>query len=504
MSNDRAITSGNWTISDIREILQSGDRLFIDADVLNRVEENREFLEKKIDEKGNPIYGINTGFGSLCDTVIPSEDLAKLQRNLVLSHACGTGDEVAPELVKLMLLLKIKGLAQGFSGVRPVLLEKLAALYNNEILPIVFEQGSLGASGDLAPLAHMSLPLLGEGMVRYNGNKVSAIDALASAEVAQLELKAKEGLALLNGTQFMSAHGVWVLMKLEQLGLWADVIGALSLEAYNGRLDAFDALLNDVRSHPGQAITSSNIRKVMEGSSLEVSSAYTQDPYSFRCMPQVHGACRDAWIYVKNVVETEVNSVTDNPTVFDKDGKVISGGNFHGQPLAMAFDYLAISVAELGSISERRVYKLISGTRGLPGFLVENPGLNSGFMIPQYAAASVVSQNRQLAVPASVDTIDSSNGQEDHVSMGANGATRLVRMVNNLQTILGVELLTAMQALDIRGKSSSDQVEELRKAFRQEVPRVENDRWMHPLMQKSAAFIGNHDPRNFFGGLETE
>jgi histidine ammonia-lyase len=451
----------------------------------------RNYLDEKIKRHDKLIYGINTGFGSLCNTAIEEDDLEQLQRNLVLSHACGAGEEVPQELVKRMLLLKVLGLAHGHSGVQVETVERLIYFFNHSILPVVYQQGSLGASGDLAPLAHLSLPLIGEGEVYFQGKKHLAAEVLKALHLEPIVLRSKEGLALLNGTQFMSAFGSYAVSRSLQLWSNWNAIAALSLEAYDGRLNPFQANVNEIRNQQGQIEVAGVFRKLLEGSELILrEKQHVQDPYSFRCIPQVHGASKDAIDYATQIVEREINAVTDNPTIFPDEDDVVSAGNFHGQPLAITMDFLAIALAELGSISERRVYKLISGTRGLPAFLVANPGLNSGFMIPQYTCASIVSQNKQLCTPASVDTIDSSNGQEDHVSMGANAATKLFRVVENCFTIQGIELMTAAQAFEFRRPmKSSNKIESLHAAFRKEVKFLENDGYLHPEIIKSATFV---------------
>lgn len=491
---EHRISSEHLTLTQLSEIVNTGAAVSLSQDAIDRIVKCRQYLDQKMETHAAPIYGINTGFGSLCNTSISNEDLGTLQKNLVMSHACGTGDEVPREVVRLMLLLKAQGLSYGNSGAALETVERLLDFYNNDIQPVVFQQGSLGASGDLAPLAHLSLPLLGLGEVYCAGERMSAADMLSRFNWKPIELKSKEGLALLNGTQFMSSYGVWCLLKLRKLSIWADVIGSISLDAFDGRIEPFNDLVHLVRSHAGQLATARTIRNVLEGSEMVArKKVHVQDPYSFRCMPQVHGASKDAIAHVENVFTTEINSVTDNPTVFVDEDLVISAGNFHGQPLALALDYMAIAAAEWGNISERRTYQLIGGTRDLPPFLVANPGLNSGFMIPQYTAASIVSQNKQLATPASVDSVESSNGQEDHVSMGANGATKAYRVVENLERILAIELFNAAQALEFRNEKSSPFVQELVAAYRQEVAFVEDDKLMHNEIMKTIAFLQSFD-----------
>lgn len=487
------ISSDVFTIEKLNEILTQGKKIQLSEEARANIENCRAYLDNKMAEHKDPIYGINTGFGSLCNVKIDNENLSKLQENLMKSHACGTGELVPEEIIKIMLLLKVKSLSYGNSGVQLETVERLIDFYNNDILPVVYTQGSLGASGDLAPLAHLSLPLIGEGEVYADGFRQPANKVLEKYGWEPIKMKSKEGLALLNGTQFMSAYGCYVMIKSKRLSYLADVIGAVSLEGFDGRIEPFNELIHFVRPHKGQIETAQFFNEMLDGSELiKRDKEHVQDPYSFRCIPQVHGASKDAIDYVDRVFKTEINSVTDNPNVFYKEDIIVSGGNFHGQPLALALDFLGIALAELGSISERRTYQLISGLRGLPAFLVSNPGLNSGFMIPQYTAASIVSQNKQLATPSSVDSIVSSNGQEDHVSMGANGATKALRIVENLERILAIELMNATQALEFRRPAkSSDFIESFVKIYREEVPFVDVDRILHYDIEKSIAFLNS-------------
>lgn len=483
----------------IENIIASRAKLSLSDEAKNAIKDCREYLDKKMASHDAPIYGINTGFGSLCNEKISHEDLGKLQSNLVMSHACGAGEEAPSEIVRLMLLLKIQSLSYGKSGVQLETVERLIEFYNKEITPVIYQLGSLGASGDLAPLAHLCLPLLGLGEVYYKGLKKSTSEVYEELNLKPIQLKSKEGLALLNGTQFMSSYGVWCLLKSLKYSELADLIAAVSLEGFDGRIEPFTDQVHQIRPHKGQIQTANNFRKLLQGSEIiKRGKAHVQDPYSFRCVPQVHGASKDAINYVASVFLTEINSVTDNPTIFPEDDIIVSAGNFHGQPLALALDFLSIALAELGSISERRVYKLISGQRGLPAFLVANPGLNSGFMIPQYTAASIVSQNKQLASPACIDTIDSSNGQEDHVSMGANAATKAYRVVRNLERILGIELFNAAQALEFRRPAkSSPIIEKFVSDFRKTVPFVKEDKVMYTEMAKAADFVKECEVADF-------
>jgi histidine ammonia-lyase len=488
------LIDNEWvSITEIDQILHDNIKLELAVNARSAIQQCRTYLDEKVARHDKLIYGVNTGFGSLCDTAVSNDDLETLQRNLVLSHACGAGEEVPEGLVKRMILLKILGLSHGHSGVQVETVERLIFFFNNDIIPVVYQQGSLGASGDLAPLAHLSLPLLGEGEVVVSGQRMTSTEMLRKFNLEPIILRSKEGLALLNGTQFMSAYASFSVSNAEKLMRQFTLTAAISLEGYDGRIEPFGIQVNGVRNQKGQIEVAKNMREILSESEIaQQVKIHVQDPYSFRCIPQVHGATYDVITYCKGIVEREINAVTDNPTVFPNEDDVVSAGNFHGQPLALSMDFLAIAMAELGSISERRVFKLISGNRGLPAFLVADPGLNSGFMIPQYTMASIVSQNKQLCTPASIDTIDSSNGQEDHVSMGANAATKLYRVIENLYTIQGIELLNAFQALEFRAPlKSSARIEKVRKAYRQEVEFVEKDCYLKPLMDQSRVFAKN-------------
>ena len=489
------ISPHNVTIEELLELLNKGKRLSLSPESTGLINKCRLYLDNKLEKSTSPIYGITTGFGSLHNKTISRDQLNKLQENLVKSHACGTGALVMDEIVRLMLILKIIALSKGLSGVQVITVQRLIDFFNEGICPVVLEQGSLGASGDLSPLAHLILPLLGEGEVSYEGRRIKSKAILKKFGWTPIVLQSKEGLALLNGTQFMSAYGVYIISLAERLSAFADIASAISLEAYDGRPDPFFESVHKIRPHKGQIETAKVFRKLLRGSQLMARhKPHIQDPYSFRCIPQVHGASKDAIKYAKSVILTEINSVTDNPTIFPDEDLIVSGGNFHGQPLALIFDYLAIALSELGSISERRVYRLISGQRELPEFLVANPGLNSGFMIPQYTAASIVSQNKQLSTPTSVDSIPSSNEQEDHVSMGANGATRLLRVAENLERLIAIELFTAVQALEFRRPlRSSVYLEETVAAYRKRVPFIKNDKLMYDEIAKSVEFIRTFD-----------
>jgi len=478
-------------IATIKNIFKENGRIALSEEAEKRITKCRKFLDKKLATEHTSFYGINTGFGALHNTKISPRDYSKLQTNLLRSHACGAGEEVPKEIVRLMLLLKIQSLSYGHSGVDISTVERLADFFNHHITPVVYQQGSLGASGDLAPLAHLCLPIIGEGEVYYKNKRVTTKQLYKELKWKPLSLKPKEGLALLNGTQFMSAYGLRILMQAEELAKMADTIAALSIDAYDCRLDPFDELIQFVRPHHGQSNCAAFILQLLQGSKIKLQPKQDiQDPYSFRCIPQVHGAIRDVIAHVRSVFEVEVNSVTDNPLVFPIENRIISGGNFHGHPLAMALDYLSIALTDLGNISERRTYCLVSGKRGLPAFLVKDAGLNSGLMILQYTAASIVSQNKQYATPASVDSIVSSNGQEDYVSMGANAATKCYKILENLKTILAIELITASQAMHFRSPDkTSPTLEQLLAEFRKQVTFIASDRVLSEDIKMSREFI---------------
>lgn len=489
------ISDKKLTLADLAAVHAGKLHIALSGEAMSRIIRCREYLDEKLATSRNAIYGINTGFGSLYNRNISHDQLEKLQENLVKSHACGTGPEVPHEIVSLMLFLKVQSLAYGYSGVQLATVERLVAMYNNGVLPRIFEMGSLGASGDLAPLAHLSLPLIGEGEVYHDGKLFPTQKVNEKLSWPAIHLEAKEGLALLNGTQFMSSYGTWCVLHAHRLLKLSGIVGALSLDVFDGRIEPFLPQVHKIRPHAGQMSVAAQIKKLLEGSELIVQAKkHVQDPYSFRCIPQVHGASADTIGYVTQVFLTEVNSVTDNPNVFPEEDSIISAGNFHGQPLALALDFLAIALSELGNISERRTYQLISGSRELPNYLVANPGINSGLMIPQYTAASLVSQNKQLCTPASVDSIVSSNGQEDHVSMGANAATKAYRVVNNLYSILAIELITAAQALTFRRPlKTSASLEKLADTFRQSVPFIEDDRILHEDIIRAEKFLKDLD-----------
>ena len=488
------ISAEHLSIERIGEIINEGYKLELGSDARQRITHCREYLDRKIAESEVPIYGVTTGFGSLCKISISEDQLSQLQINLMMSHACGIGERVSNEIVKIMLLLKIQSLSYGYSGSKLDTVERLIDFFNNDIYPIVYRQGSVGASGDLVPLAHLCLPLCGLGDVEYQGKCMSGAEITKMMGWEPIRLASKEGLALLNGTQNMSAHAVWALIKAKRLIDWGDSIAAMSLEAYDGRIEPFTLAVHTVRPHKGQIDTANRMRELLEGSQLiKQPKVNVQDPYSFRCIPQVHGTVKDTYDYVKSVIDTEINSATDNPTVCPDEDLIISAGNFHGEPIALPMDFLCIAMNELGSISERRTYKLVSGTRDLPSFLVAKPGVNSGFMIPQYTAAAIASQSKTLCMPASADTIPTSQGQEDHVSMGANAATKLVQVIDNTERILAIELFNAAQALEFRRPlKSSPVIEKLHADYRQVVPFIDDDQIMYPHIAASVKFLQEH------------
>lgn len=488
------IDGNNLTLEDVIKVAKYNYKVELSNDAKERVLESRKIVEHIV-ENNKIVYGITTGFGKFADVTISQEDCKTLQRNLILSHACGYGENFSKEVTRVIMLLRANALSKGYSGIKLETLETLIEMLNKGVHPSIPEKGSLGASGDLAPLAHMVLPMLGEGEAEYKGELLSGKKAMERAEINIIELTAKEGLALINGTQAMTAVGALALYESINLLKLTDVAAALTLEALRGIKDAFYLDIHHIRPHAGQTATAENILSLIEGSTYitKQGELRVQDAYSLRCIPQVHGASKDAINYVKNKMDIEMNSVTDNPIIISED-MVISGGNFHGQPMALSFDFLGIAVAELGNISERRLERLINyQLNDLPPFLVKNGGLNSGFMITQYAAASLVSENKVLAHPASVDSIPSSANQEDHVSMGTIAARKALSIAGNVKRVIATELMAACQAIDFRqGYRLGKGTEAAYKTIRQHIDFIEEDKVMYKELDKCTQLIDNN------------
>lgn len=485
------ISSQKIDLELLRKIGEKATQLVLSQNSVDKIERCRSFLDEKLATTQELFYGINTGFGFLQNVVISNGQIGELQLNLLKSHACGMGDEVPEEIVRWMLFLKIQSLAQGYSGVQLATVQRLIDFYNQGVFPVVYTQGSLGASGDLSPLAHLSLPLIGLGEVKVKGEKYPSKQILERFGWEPLSLKSKEGIALINGTQFMTAYAVHCLLEADDLFIHADLVASMSVDAFDASIQPFHESIHRIRPHEGQVNTARRMRDFLWGSELSLQvKKEVQDPYSFRCIPQVHGASKDVANFFLKTMLQEINAVTDNPNIFPEEDLILSGGNFHGQPLALSFDLMCMALAEMGNISERRTYQLLSGQRDLPLFLVKNPGLHSGLMIPQYTAAGIVSENKQLCTPCSVDSIVSSNGQEDHVSMGANAAVKCLRVLINVERIIAIELLAAAQALEFRRPlGSSPIVETLFKRFREQVSFNEADRVLHDDMIKATSFL---------------
>jgi len=487
------------------KVVNYREEIQLSNDAIKKVNRSREFVEKIVREE-KIVYGITTGFGKFSDVLISKEDTMELQRNLILSHACGIGNPLSEEIVRGIMLLRINALSKGFSGIRLETLQTLVDMLNRGVHPIIPEKGSLGASGDLAPLAHMVMVMIGEGEAIYKGKKMSGREAMQKANLEVISLQAKEGLALINGTQVMTSVGSIALYEAINILKLADLSCALTTEALNGIKDAFDIKIQNLRGHSGQTKTANNLIRFLNNSNniTKQGELRVQDPYSIRCVPQVHGASKDAIGYVKNVLETEMNAVTDNPIIFEEEQEVLSGGNFHGQPVALALDFLCIALSELANISERRLERLVNPSlnNGLPAFLTENGGVNSGFMIVQYAAAALVSENKILSHPASVDSIPSSGNQEDHVSMGTIASRKALEITKNVKKVLSMEILTACQAVDLRGnRGLGDGTKIVYNKIREFIPKLENDRIMHEDINKVEEIIFND---NFLTELENK
>lgn len=492
--NEIVLGTHALTLDELEPTLGAPLRVGIEQSALDKLRAGRTRLEQHI-SADEVIYGINTGFGHLKNTRIARDQLENLQSNLLISHAVGTGTPIPRDITRRMLLFKINMLLLGHSGVRPELVERLCEWLNHDVIPVVPSRGSLGASGDLAPLAHLFLPLLGTGRVWRDDAAIAADDALKKAGIAPLSLVAKEGLALINGTQLMSAYGTTIAIRARQLLDLADLIACVSLEAARGTNRHANEELHAVRPHPGAVRTAANIRRHMESSEILASHAgcdRVQDPYSLRCTPQVHGAVRDAIEHLATIMQREINSVTDNPIIFDED--IISGGHFHGAPLAYALDYAAIALTDLGNISERRTYLLLHGDDVVPKLLLAETGLNSGFMIPQYTAAALVNECKVLATPASTDSIPSSLGQEDHVSMGATSAVKCYEILDRVQRILAIELLSAAQAVEFHQPLQSGRgVRAAHAVVRKTIPFATSDRAFGDDIEEAIRLIRDDD-----------
>ena len=487
------LNGATLTIDEVVRVSRLREQAEIPEEAKEAINHSRAHVEAML-KSGEAVYGLTTGFGKFSEKRIADEDAAKLQQNLIISHACGTGEPLPTEAVRGVMLLRLNALASGFSGIRLSTMEALLLMLNAGVHPVIPEKGSLGASGDLVPLAHMVLPLIGQGMAEYRGEILSGAEAMRRAGIEPVQLQAKEGLALINGTQVMTAIGALCVHDAMQLSKNADIIASLTCEAQNCITKAFDPRVHLLRGHAGQIACAENLRNILSGSQLsgENTPGKVQDAYSIRCIPQIHGASRDAVGYVYEAVSREINAVTDNPLIFPKEGDVISGGNFHGQPMALAFDFLAIALAEFANVSERRTERLVNPAlnNGLPAFLAPNGGLNSGFMIAQYAAAALVSENKVLAHPASVDSIPSSANQEDHVSMGTIAARKAVEILKNAQRVLAIELFAAGQAAGLTGEDMlSPATHAAYAVLRQEVPMVEQDILMYEQMAKCERIV---------------
>jgi histidine ammonia-lyase len=489
--NEHQIAASHISLQEINDFLEQGAQLRLGDDADASITNCRDYLDQRLNDGDEVFYGINTGFGSQYHVRISQEEVFALQKNLILSHSAGAGDVIDKDVARAIILLKVISIAKGHSAVSKDVVERLLLFFNKDLIPVIYKMGSLGASGDLAPLAHMSLALIGKGEFYLNNGFADVSQALKSLGLEPLRLQSKEGLGLINGTQFSTAHGILACFDGNRLLNWANISAAASLEAFSCNLTPFDPRIHKLRPHSGQMHVAKTILELLAGSKTEDVEKHLQDPYSFRCVPQVHGATYDALAYVSGVLETEINSVTDNPLVFPESDAIISGGNFHAQPVALVLDYLAIAIAELGSISERRTYQLLSATRGLPACLVKDAGLQSGLMIAQYTAASIVNRNKILCTPASIDSIPSSMGQEDHVSMAANSATKLREVVQNVKTIIGIEFLSAMQAIELRNNAGnlSPALDKLYNEYRRTVPFINEDVVLHDLFIKTQLFF---------------
>lgn len=505
MAGTIEITGQHIDIDHLRELIEGDFQIELGEAARGAIAGARQYLDDKLSDPEALYYGISTGFGSQYHVRINRHEMEELQVNLIRSHAAGAGNPIPKHVAKAVLLLKILSLSKGHSGVRLELVERMVTYYNSGLVPVMYEYGSLGASGDLAPLAHLALTLIGEGEFYGDNGVVDAADVLESLGIEPLTLASKEGLALINGTQFSAGFGLYCYSEAQKLLNWASLVAAMSAEAFDCNLSPFDARIQDVRPFRGQRQAAAEVLSLLEQGGLSKRTGkHLQDPYAFRCIPQVHGASSDAVTHAGSVIGTEANSVTDNPLIFPESDVILSGGNFHAQPVALVLDYMAIAMAEIGNISERRTYQLLSASRGLPACLVPRAGLQSGLMIAQYTAAAIVNRNKILCAPASTDSIPSSMGQEDHVSMSANSAVKLYEIIQNCRSILAIELLCAAQAVDLKGYGNelSAPLKSLLDKYREGVSFIENDCVLHPLIKKSEDFVASINPVDFIN-LET-
>lgn len=496
--NQKIYGVDHWSWSDAISLLKGETKGILSEQSVAQIKKSAQNVQQIIDS-GKTVYGINTGFGPLCDTLISKAETRKLQENLLISHSVGVGNPIPKEISKLMLITKAHALAKGYSGVTLEVVERILLMIEKDIIPAVPEQGSVGASGDLAPLAHLFLPLIGEGKVWEGDKIISAKEALQKHRLEPIMLSAKEGLGLINGTQFILSHALFGLNRFKYLLDLADLVGAMSLEAYSGVRSPFMKELHEVRPYEGTRLVAKRIWDLLEGSEIIENDDFhrVQDPYSLRCMPQVHGASRNAWLHLRDLAEIELNSVTDNPIVLDGE-TAISGGNFHGQPMAMVLDYGTLAAAELGNISDRRSYLLIEGKFGLPRFLTASSGLNSGFMIPQYTTAALVTENKTLCFPASADSIPTSIGQEDHVSMGSISGRKFNQVLGNVEKILAIELMLGCQGIEFRRPLKTGQrLEAVYALVRSKVKKLEDDRLIGEDIEKMIGLVRGDEMRKF-------
>ena len=491
-TDTHTITLRYYSLEDLREILKTRPQLRLDREVEEKVRQGARYVQERAAED-RYIYGVNTGFGSLCETRVRPDEIEELQYKHIVSHACGVGEIVPVEISRLALIIKLLTFRSGHTGITIETVNRLLDFWNNDFIPVIPKKGTVGASGDLAPLAHMAMPLLGLGKVHSGGRIISAAQGLEEMGWKPLRLKPKEGLALTNGVQYLNANAANSLMKIEELIKSADVIAALSIQGFSASQTFYQSLYHETCYHPERLVVASNLRRLLEGSNhfeLDTCNKSKQDPYSFRCIPQVHGAVRQTYGFARDIIEKECNGVSDNPLFFPEQDQILYGGNLHGESPAFAMDFLAIAVSELANISERRTYQLLSGQRGLPSFLVKHPGVNSGFMIVQYTSAALVNENKVLSTPASIDTIPTCQFQEDHVSMGGTSAYKLNQVIENCEYVMSIELLTSAQAVQFNeGLRLSPVTEEILQDFRKRIDFLEEDRVLSDDIESSRNYL---------------